>query len=247
MPLWLPITIWTKPASTAAARGQKRTLALNHYNGEDMSPRHETDAAGSQGYGADAEALVPRYEKVRPAEKYAFALHLIPRKPSRVMDVGAGSGVDAAWLALLGHQVTAVEPTEELRRRAAALHLSKNIRWTHDCLPHLRSVIALREMFDFIVAAGVWTHLDPMQRRDSFRTLAALLSPSAVLLISIRKGIAPTGRVTFPVPVEDEVALAQSCGLRTIINVERQSLQAANRAAGVTWRWLALQSRGQES
>jgi 2-polyprenyl-3-methyl-5-hydroxy-6-metoxy-1,4-benzoquinol methylase len=212
-----------------------------------MGTGHETGVDGPRGYGVDAEALVQRYEQVRPAEKYAFARHLIPAKPCRVMDVGAGSGVDASWLASLGHQVVAVEPTFELRLRAAALHPSKNIRWMDDCLPHLRSVMALNEAFDFVVVAGVWTHLDEMQRRESLQALTSLLSPEAVALISIRQGVAPTSRLTFPVTVADEVASAQSYGLRTIINMERQSLQAANDAAGVTWRWLALQPSHEES
>jgi SAM-dependent methyltransferase len=202
----------------------------------------EADVGGSRGYAADAEALVRRYEQVQPADKYAFALDLIPARPCSVMDVGSGSGVDAAWFASSGHQVVAVEPTFELRRRAAALHPSRNIRWMDDCLPHLRSVIALDRKFDFIVSAGVWTHLDAMQRRNSFQALKSLLAPGAVILISIRQGVAPTGRLVFAVTAEEEVALAQRCGLRTIVNVQRRSLQAANRAAGVTWRWLALQS-----
>jgi 2-polyprenyl-3-methyl-5-hydroxy-6-metoxy-1,4-benzoquinol methylase len=210
-----------------------------------MIARPEGDAGGSRGYGAEAEALVQRYEQVQPAEKYAFALCLIPATPCRVMDVGAGSGVDAAWFASLGHQVVAVEPTFELHRRAAALHRSRNIRWISDCLPHLRSVMALDRKFDFIVAARVWTHLDAMQRRHSFRALKSLLAPGAVALISIRQGVAPTGRLVFAVTAENEVALARSCGLRTIVNVEQRSLQAANRAAGVTWRWLALRSSDQ--
>ena len=40
---------------------------------------------------------------------------LIPATPSRVLDVGAGTGRDAAALAALGHSVVAVEPTPELR------------------------------------------------------------------------------------------------------------------------------------
>lgn len=207
-----------------------------------MRSGHNAAVDGTKGYGLDAADLVRRFEQVKSAEKYSFVHHLIPRRPSRVMDVGSGSGVDSAWFASLGHQVLAVEPTAELRRCAIALHPSRNIRWIDDHLPHLRSVIALDETFDFIVVAGVWAHLEERQRRDSLRALASLLSPNAVLVISIRQGIAPALRPTFSVPREAELAAAQSCDLHAIIDVERPSLQGVNRAAGVTWRWLALQA-----
>jgi SAM-dependent methyltransferase len=207
-----------------------------------MGPDRPAVVDGTEGYGVDAADLVRRFEQVNSAEKYSFALHLIPSKPGQVMDVGSGSGVDSAWFASMGHRVLAVEPTAELRRRAIALHPSRSIRWIDDRLPHLRSVLALNETFDFIVIAGVWAHLDETQRRDSIRALASLLSPNAVLVISIRQGVAPALRPTFSVPREAELAAAQSCGLRAIIDVERPSLQEVNRAAGVTWRWLALQA-----
>ena len=37
------------------------------------------------------------------------------------MDVGAGSGRDAAWLASLGYNVTGVEPAQAMRREETAV------------------------------------------------------------------------------------------------------------------------------
>lgn len=198
------------------------------------------NVAGSTGYDIEADALVRRYEQVRPADKYRIARRLIPSAPCRVMDVGAGSGADAAWFASLGHEVLAVEPTFEMRHRAMLMHPSPRIEWMDDGLPHLRCVVALGRRFDLIVVAAVWMHLDELQRREAFGTLASLVALGGMILISVRQGPAPAGRLVFPIGVPDTIASAENCGLRTTLDAEAQSLQAANRAAGVTWRWLAF-------
>ena len=64
-------------------------------------------------------------------------LHLLPTVPSDVLDIGAGTGRDAAALAGMGHRVVAVEPTVALRDRAALLHPSPRIEWIEDYLPRL--------------------------------------------------------------------------------------------------------------
>lgn len=114
------------------------------------------------------------------------------------MDVGAGSGADSAWFSSLGHEVLAVEPTFELRRRAMELHPSPRITLVDDCLPHLRSVAAVQQDFELIVVAGVWTHLDELQRSEALRTLTSLMTRDGAILVSIRQGRPPasgdTGR-----------------------------------------------------
>ena len=91
--------------------------------------------SGTEGYAEEAEALVEQYERLRFAELHKRVLHLVPAAPSRVLDIGAGTGRDAAAFAAMGHAVVAVEPTAELRARAAVLHPSPRIEWLDDGLP----------------------------------------------------------------------------------------------------------------
>ena len=93
--------------------------------------------SGTEGYAEQADALVERYESVSFADVHRQFLHLIPTVPSRVLDIGSGTGRDAAGFATLGHDVVAVEPTDELRQRAVALHPSNRIEWLDDSLPNL--------------------------------------------------------------------------------------------------------------
>src|SRR5205085_8273140 len=80
-----------------------------------IRPDVSAEVLGTQGYAEDAEWLIPRYESVNPSEKYQVVAHLFPKFPSFFLDVGAGTGVDAAWLAQEGHQVLAVEPVTAFR------------------------------------------------------------------------------------------------------------------------------------
>jgi hypothetical protein len=57
---------------------------------------------GTEGYADEAEELFTRYEAIPAAENHRHVLHLMPKAPSRVLDVGSGTGRDAAWFASLG-------------------------------------------------------------------------------------------------------------------------------------------------
>ena len=71
-------------------------------------------------------------------------------------------------------------------------------------------------------------------------TVAKLVEPEGVLALSLRHGPVPQGRTMFDVNAAETIALAERSGLVTIVNVERESVQAVNRAAGVTWTFLGF-------
>lgn len=60
---------------------------------------------------------VGRLERERTRE---VLLRLLPAAPARILDVGGGAGVYAAWLAELGYQVTMIDPVARHREQAAA-------------------------------------------------------------------------------------------------------------------------------
>jgi SAM-dependent methyltransferase len=198
---------------------------------------------GTEGYADEACELVERYERVPSEEKHRAVLHLIPRIACRVLDVGAGTGVDAAWFADKGHRVVAVEPTDALRVPGMRLHPSPSIEWISDSLPHLGVVMARPERFDLIMLSAMWMHLDEGERSLAMLTVASLLADGGVLLLSLRHGPVPSRRRMFAVSAEETIDLAQRCGLRAVLNVHTQSVQALNRRAGVTWSRLGFERR----
>jgi 2-polyprenyl-3-methyl-5-hydroxy-6-metoxy-1,4-benzoquinol methylase len=196
---------------------------------------------GTQGYPEQAGDLVKRYEAVSFIDKHQAVLHLLPRAPGMILDVGAGTGADAAWLASRGHRVVAVEPTKELRISGMALHPSRSIEWVDDSLPGLASVLARCERFDAVMLAAVWMHLDEAERRAAMPNLASLLEHGGVLVMSLRHGRVPAGRRMFHVSSAETISLAQDCGMRPLLETRTESIQDANREAGVTWTHLAFE------
>ncbi|MGA8659775.1 MAG: class I SAM-dependent methyltransferase [Chthoniobacterales bacterium] len=151
----------------------------------DESSPDPNDAVGW--YDHHAEAVVKRHESLAPKKINTWLESLLPSRPALVLDVGAGSGRDAAWLVSLGHQVIAVEPSEQMRVRGRSLHAAEKIRWINDRLPGLENVHRLGLPFDFILLNAVWMHVPPANRRRAFPKLITLLKPGGWMAISFRQ------------------------------------------------------------
>jgi SAM-dependent methyltransferase len=92
-----------------------------------------------------------RYESVAAETIQGWLVDLLPNPPALVLDVGAGTGRDAAWMASRGLQVLAVEPSGAMRTEAQRLDPSPSIRWVSDYLPSLDQVLRLGLSFDLIL------------------------------------------------------------------------------------------------
>jgi SAM-dependent methyltransferase len=195
---------------------------------------------GIDGYAGEAEELLRRYEAMPFADLHRHNLHLIPKAPARVLDIGAGTGRDAAAFAALGHQVVAVEPTGALREGARLLHPSPSIDWVDDGLPDLNQLRTRNQVFDLVMMTGVWMHLDADERRRAMPNVASLMRPGGVLIMSLRHGPVPAGRRMFEVTGQETIGLAEQAGLRLVQNLRAPSIGEHNRRAGVTWTHLAF-------
>ncbi|MFJ7277365.1 class I SAM-dependent methyltransferase [Kitasatospora sp. NPDC098663] len=193
--------------------------------------------SSTAGYGEAAEELAVQYESVTFAEVHADLLDSYPPPPAAVLDVGAGTGRDAAALAALGHPVVAVEPTAELRSFAERLHAGSGVRWVADELPELPELSAGAERFDLVLLTAVWMHLAPAERPLAMTALGRLLAPGGRLALTLRHGPVPPGRRMFDVPPEETVALAAARGLRLLHRTERGDLHGRS---GVRWTSLAF-------
>lgn len=193
---------------------------------------------GTQGYGDDAKRLAGQYESITFADVHRDVLHLFPRPPARVLDIGAGSGRDAAALVAEGHTVVAVEPTDALREEGMRIHAGKAIEWLDDQLPHLPALRALRMPFDLILLTAVWMHLDEQERRDSMASLTELLKPRGRVSMSLRHGPVPAGRRMFDVSAMETKSLAGAFGLKSIFDTDREDMLGR---ADVRWSFVVLE------
>ncbi len=200
-------------------------------------------ARGTAGYAGAADALAVQYEEVTFGEVHRDVLGLVPAGPARILDVGAGTGRDAAALAALGHSVVAVEPTAELRVHGQRIHAGSGIDWVDDVLPDL----ALRQCpgrFDAVFATAVWMHLDTEERGHAMARIAALLMPGGRFFVNLRHGPVPDGRHMFDVSAAETVELGAAHGLRTVLSSERSDLHGRD---SVRWSSLVLQAKGVRS
>jgi SAM-dependent methyltransferase len=179
---------------------------------------------GNEGYAEEAATLFRQYESVRFVDVHAPVLHLFPTVHGDILDIGAGTGRDAAALAAMGHRVVAVEPTAAFRDRAAIRHPSPRIEWINDALPRLARVTGRGDRFDVVMLTAVWIHLDPRQRREAMPRLASLLRPAGTLVLTLRHGPAPPGRRRlFETSAGETIALAGAHGLQLAVKVEHQA------------------------
>ena len=139
-------------------------------------------------YDEHRDRLFDQYSAYNPGELHSvWAKDLLRnRKPGTACDIGAGSGRDANWLATQGWEVVAVEPSA-LRARAKETRHSR-VSWIDDSLPNLSQLRSLGYRFDLILLNAVWQHVRETQRERVFRILCELLSPTGLLVFSLRKG-----------------------------------------------------------
>ncbi len=163
-------------------------------------------------YDANAEAVVARYEAVLSEDAHGWLRDLLPQSSASVLDIGAGSGRDAAWLADDGHDVVAVEPSSSMRTAAASLHCNPAINWIDDRLPTLGVVSRSGLSFDLILLNAVWMHVPKSDRRRAFRKMINLLRPGGLMAITLRFGPADLERGFHSVAPEEVEALARDHG-----------------------------------
>lgn len=168
-------------------------------------------------YEHHAEQLADQYESLTFEEVHPALVDRLPRSGGTILDVGAGSGRDAAWFAAHGYDVVAVEPSDAMRAVARQRHRSPRIHWVADSLPELTQVRRLGFSFDLILLSAVWMHVPPASRQRALRKLATLLSPNGRIAISLRIGPPDTERAMFEATLPELAAIARQFGLRLLL------------------------------
>lgn len=183
-------------------------------------------------YEQEADAFITLYESLSFEFVHASLVDLLPASGATVLDVGAGSGRDAAWLAARGYSVVAVEPSEAMRSRAIKLHGSHKIRWIPDSLPELTQVRRLGLSYDLILLSAVWMHVPAHLRERCLRNLATVMAPTGKMAISLRIGAPDPARNMHAVSMTELSKLTRQLGLR-IIATDNSGDQLGR--VGITW------------
>ena len=141
-------------------------------------------SANTKWYDINADKLTEQYERISADQLYSWLEDYLPKKPGLALDIGSGSGRDAAWLADKGFEVTAVEPSTPMRNRAKKLHDNPKIDWVDDYLPNITKVFKMGLSFDLILVSAVWQHIQTDDRARTFRKITSLLKPGGILVLT---------------------------------------------------------------
>ncbi len=164
-------------------------------------------------YHQNATRYQLQYDSVSAQDVHAdWSSILSNMRPGLALDIGAGSGRDALWLAEAGWTVTAVEPAVALR--SLGQHKTANkVTWIDTQLPELTGLRRPDDGYDLILLSAVWMHLPPEQRPLALATLAKHLSAVGKLIITLRFGPSDPSRPMYAVDMEELENLANSQGL----------------------------------
>ena len=188
-------------------------------------------------YSAHARELARAWGRLDAAEVLAPVLDMLPAT-GRALDIGAGTGRDAIFLAASGLTVLAVEPVGAFWPN----EMTPGVTWHHARLPALSGLPVGR--FDLVLVNGVLHHLAPADQYAALDRCSTLLVPSGLLVLSLRHGPGAPDRPVYPCEPAALLNRAKARGLRVARRAERQAVQGGNRSAGVTWTWLALRAGG---
>ena len=209
----------------------------------------------SQFYNDNASDLAQQYlsktfEEVHQSWSQ-FLPSIIDNPHARILDLGAGAGRDAKYLAQLAEKqhgasnqikVFAVEPSNLLAQLGELQTRHLKVTWLEDSLPALSTVTKQEISFDLILLSAVWMHIPPGDRARSIRKLANLLKPGGKLVISLRHGQNQeefTQRKMHLVCADELKRLATVVGLITILETPKEADKLGR--DHVSWQTLVLQ------
>jgi len=173
------------------------------------------DAQTREAYNARASQFAAEYEALNPEALRQCVIKYF-RPGGRCLDVGCGSGRDAAWLASLGFEVLGLDPSENLLKEARVLHPGLELRC--DQLPELETLRA--ESFDNILCSGVLMHLPSEKIPSACARLLGALRDDGTLVLSFRASRNPgssreaDGRLFTPLEPVQLRELIESLGAK---------------------------------
>ncbi|WP_282610854.1 bifunctional 2-polyprenyl-6-hydroxyphenol methylase/3-demethylubiquinol 3-O-methyltransferase UbiG [Pelagibius sp. Alg239-R121] len=167
-------------------------------------------------YDQHAAALSDSYESIAFEKAYPFLVPVFEGAAIEVLDIGAGTGRDASWIASKGHSVTAVEPSAAMRSIATSLHPSNRISWIDDRLPSLSGSNLITAKFDVVLLNAVWMHVNPSDHKAAIGRVFELTKPGGAAFASLRLGPQRAERGMHEVSSSEFVSLARSAGFTVV-------------------------------
>ena len=192
-------------------------------------------------YDVGAPALVPEYESLSFEDIHAAVLDLLPDSAGCILDVGAGTGRDAAWFAANGHNVVAVEPSARFRAAANSTHCTRAMPCATACGPKTSPQSSRRR--PHVDAESDHTPADRRRRAVGSSSGSARLpcsgercGPRPRWRRSVRAKPEPSSPAAPPAATPDSSALRCRSGIRNPWRVPYSSSACRSTVLAACWR-----------
>jgi SAM-dependent methyltransferase len=196
-----------------------------------------------QFYDDHAASIGTRYESADVTALHRLLLRYLP-EDGRVLEIGCGSGRDAAFLAGKGFDVTATDASSTMIAAAREAHPELDGRLLYAVFPFAEPPTQMEPPYDAAVALATLMHIPEHDLFECASQLRDLLAPGATLLISVSTGRddvednrTPDGRLFIERPPDEIQLLFERVGFRQI--AQHQNEDAFGR--GVQWHTLVMQ------
>jgi len=133
-------------------------------------------------YDEAAKSTAANYEALDTRPIVTPILEYLPAG-GRLLDLGCGSGRDAAFFLKQGYDVTGLDGSEAMLREASTYHPELLGRLIHHALPE--SLPFNAGAFDILVSFAVIMHLEEALLPKSFSEIARVLRPGGVAAYSV--------------------------------------------------------------
>ena len=171
-------------------------------------------------YDENADSLASCYESAAVSELQKLLIQTFP-KNFKLLEIGCGSGRDAAFMAKNGYEVIAIDGSTKIINEAKKLHPQLKDKLFSKTLPN---DLCFDEKFDGIYSIATLMHLSKDNLKKSVSRIYNLLNENGRLLMSIslfrddidENGFDGKGRFFLVLNLEEWVALLESHGFKNI-------------------------------
>ena len=195
-------------------------------------------------YTTTAERLSQQYDNLAPEQVHAgWLANLSAVQPSsnQALELGAGSGRDAAWLASIGWDVLAVEPSSGLRDIGCKSTADKHVKWLDDTLPQLASIPeSYDSSFRLILASAMWMHLTPDEQVLACERLQQLAADDTLIVITWRNQASERERVFHAVDAAQFEKAFNSVSRKSSVTITESSDEGGR--DGVVWHCAVIKT-----
>ena len=205
------------------------------------------DRATINYYNENSEILAELYETANMSAIHGLLLRFLPEK-ARILEIGCGSGRDAAFLVAKGYDVTAIEASPKMLEVAQRLNPELADRITLASVPLQDSDRLLSRQFSAVVCIGTIIHIPDQYLFEFASQVRDLVAPDGILFLSGSIRNLPSqenrdvhGRLIIERAPEEIQLLFERLGFRLLTRHENDDTLGRP----VKWFTLVMQKAGQ--